>query len=101
MGVAIVTGSAGLIGSESVRFLARKRFSRIVGIDNDLRRYFFGREASTRWNLRRLKEEVPRYVHHSLDIRNERGMDRILAEYAADILPRGRLHLYIDQQGVW
>jgi CDP-paratose 2-epimerase len=85
MGVAIVTGSAGLIGSESVRFLARKRFSRVVGIDNDLRRYFFGREASTRWNLRRLKEEVPRYVHHNLDIRNERGMDRVFAEYAGDI----------------
>lgn len=85
MGVAIVTGSAGLIGSESVRFLAKKRFSRIVGIDNDLRRYFFGPEASTRWNLKRIKEEIPQYVHANLDIRNERGMDRLFREYGRDI----------------
>ncbi len=85
MGIAIVTGSAGLIGSESVRFLAKKRFSRIVGIDNDLRRYFFGPEASTRWNLRRIKEEIPHYVHHDMDIRNKRGMGRLFAEYGGDI----------------
>ena len=85
MGIAIVTGSAGLIGSESVRFLAQKKFARIVGIDNDLRRYFFGREASTRWNLKKIREEVPQYVHHSLDIRNERGMGKLFAEYGGDI----------------
>ena len=46
--VLIVTGSAGLIGSETVIFFAQKGFT-IVGIDNDMRAHFFGQEASTRW----------------------------------------------------
>ena len=50
MGVALVTGSAGLIGSEAVRFFAAKGFD-VVGIDNDMRQYFFGDEASTAWQI--------------------------------------------------
>ncbi|MFB0907430.1 MAG: NAD-dependent epimerase, partial [Spirosomataceae bacterium] len=46
MNVALVTGSAGLIGSESVAFMSEK-FDLVIGIDNDLRQYFFGAEAST------------------------------------------------------
>ena len=53
MSVAIVTGSAGLIGSESVSFLAEK-FDIVVGIDNNLRQYFFGEDGSTKWNRERL-----------------------------------------------
>ena len=49
MGVAIITGSAGLIGSEAVRFFSSLGM-KIVGIDNDMRKFFFGEEASTKWN---------------------------------------------------
>lgn len=48
MNICVVTGSGGLIGSESVAFFADK-FDLIVGIDNDLRSYFFGADASTSW----------------------------------------------------
>src|SRR5690606_12699519 len=54
MSVAIVTGSAGLIGSEASRFFAGEGFG-VVGIDNDMRREFFGDEASTHWNRQRLE----------------------------------------------
>ena len=49
----LITGSAGLIGSEAAVFFANKGF-RIVGVDNDMRRYFFGAGASTKWNNNRL-----------------------------------------------
>jgi len=84
MGVCLVTGSAGLIGSESIRFFARKGF-KVVGIDNDMRRYFFGDEASTEWNRRRLAEEIPGYVHHNRDIRNQAEMESIFNEYGSDL----------------
>ena len=47
MSIAVVTGSAGLIGAEAVRFLTEKGMD-VVGIDNDMRQYFFGERASTR-----------------------------------------------------
>ena len=60
MSVAIVTGAAGLIGSESVTFFAEKGMD-VVGIDNDMRRVFFGDEASTAWNRRRLELQRPTF----------------------------------------
>jgi CDP-paratose 2-epimerase len=85
MKIAIVTGSAGLVGSEVCR-----RFSgesdRVVGIDNDMRRRLFGDEASTAWNAARLREELgPRYSHANLDIRDAPAIDRLFAEYGGDI----------------
>jgi len=63
MSIAIVTGSAGLIGSEAVRYFAEKGME-VVGVDNDMRRRFFGDEASTRWNRDRLQEYLgSRYEH--------------------------------------
>ncbi|ACI20595.1 NAD-dependent epimerase/dehydratase family protein [Thermodesulfovibrio yellowstonii] len=84
MNIALITGSAGLIGSESVRFFAQKGFT-IVGIDNDMRKVFFGEEASTRWNLERLKEEVPEYIHYEVDIRDQQKIEQIFKEYNTDI----------------
>ena len=49
MSVAIITGSAGLIGSEAVRHFVRQGLE-VVGVDNDMRKFFFGAEASTDWN---------------------------------------------------
>jgi CDP-paratose 2-epimerase len=84
MNIAIVTGSAGLIGSESVAFFADK-FDLIVGIDNDLRQYFFGKEASTNWNRQRLEERYPNYKHYSADIREVKDLEKIFLEYGTDI----------------
>jgi CDP-paratose 2-epimerase len=84
MKTAIITGSAGLIGSESVRFFAEKGFL-IVGIDNDMRKVFFGEDASTRWNRDRLKEEIHEYVHFDMDIRDEQKIERLFSKYNKDI----------------
>lgn len=84
MSVAIVTGSAGLIGAETVRRFAREGFT-VAGIDNDMRAYFFGDEASTRWACDRLREDVPQYRHHAVDIRDSAAVDAVFREYGADI----------------
>src|SRR5580704_7216995 len=80
MSVAIVTGSAGLIGSETVRFLTERGLD-VVGIDNDMRSVFFGAEASTAWSRRRLEAELHSYRHHNLDIRDAGAIDEVFARY--------------------
>ena len=57
MAVVIVTGSAGLIGAESVRMFSQRGWD-VVGIDNDMRSVFFGAEASTRWSRQSLQTAV-------------------------------------------
>ena len=61
MSVVVITGSNGLAGSESVRFFADK-FDQIIGIDNNLREYFFGRDGSTLWNLKKLEKEYENFI---------------------------------------
>jgi CDP-paratose 2-epimerase len=63
----VITGSAGLIGSEAVRFFDQKGMQ-VVGVDNDMRREFFGEEASTEWNRKVLENECSHYRHCPLDI---------------------------------
>jgi CDP-paratose 2-epimerase len=80
MGVAIVTGSAGLIGSEAVQFFAKQGLD-IAGIDNDMRRVFFGEEASTSWRRRELERSIPAYRHYATDIRDKDGIESIFRRY--------------------
>ncbi|MBS0210312.1 MAG: NAD-dependent epimerase/dehydratase family protein [Planctomycetes bacterium] len=84
MSVAIVTGAAGLIGAESVRRFSDEGFE-VVGIDNDMRQYFFGAEASTDWSRRQLQNLVPGYQHYSVDIRDQPAIDQIFRQYGSDI----------------
>ncbi|MBP8132300.1 MAG: NAD-dependent epimerase/dehydratase family protein [Candidatus Hydrogenedentes bacterium] len=84
MGVIIVTGSAGLIGAETVRHFARSGRT-VIGIDNDMRAYFFGKEGSTRWSAERLKEEFPIYIHREIDIRDYGALDACFRDYAGGI----------------
>jgi CDP-paratose 2-epimerase len=84
MNIAIITGSAGLIGSEAVEFLSSK-FDKIVGIDNNLREYFFGEGGSTVWNMKRLEQNVDNYEHYSADIRDAAELEKIFKKYSADI----------------
>lgn len=84
MNIALVTGSGGLIGSESVRFFT-SRFDLIVGIDNDMRSYFFGEDASTNWNVNKLKESIQNYEHNNIDIRNYSELEAIFKKFNTDI----------------
>jgi CDP-paratose 2-epimerase len=85
MAIVLVTGSGGLIGSEAARHFAGIGFD-VVGIDNDMRRIFFGNEASTAWNVDRLKKQLGRrYRHHDLDIRNQVGILQLFEELGAEI----------------
>jgi CDP-paratose 2-epimerase len=81
MSVALVTGSAGLIGSEAVRHFAALGLD-IVGIDNDMRGQFFGAEASTAWNVTRLTDELgAAYRHHHVDVRDRDALGRIFQRH--------------------
>lgn len=84
MSVVLITGSAGLVGSESVEFFADK-FDHVIGIDNNMRQYFFGDNASTNWNCNRLKENICNYKHFSVDIRDYTALEEIFKEYSGDI----------------
>ena len=84
MNVAIITGSAGLIGSESVEFFSQK-FDKIVGIDNNMREYFFGKDGSTVWNKERIEKTISNYEHYKADIRNYEEVEKIFNKYGQDI----------------
>ncbi len=83
MTTAIVTGSAGLIGSETARTLCARDVT-VVGIDNDMRQHFFGAEASTA-GVREELQTLKNYRHVDADIRDLVALDRVFAEYGSDI----------------
>lgn len=79
MKLALVTGSHGLIGSESVNFLSKKGF-RVIGLDSNARSYFFGPEASTEGNKVILEEQFKNYDHINIDIRNYAALEALFKE---------------------
>ena len=84
MGVAIITGSSGLVGSEAVKYFSSLGMD-VVGIDNGMRERFFGEAASTRWMTDRLKKEVAGFRHYDADIRDAERIERVFAEYGSEI----------------
>jgi CDP-paratose 2-epimerase len=84
MAFAIVTGSGGLIGSESVRYFAEQGFD-VLGVDNDMRARFFGPEASTRHVTQRLTAELPDFQALDLDIRDADGVNALFARHSKHI----------------
>lgn len=94
----IITGSGGLVGSEAARFFHAKGY-RIIGIDNDKRAYFFGENASTKWNLDRLCKDLPNYSHHQMDIGDLSAMEKIFFEHAAEI--EGVIHCAAQPSHDW
>lgn len=84
MSVAIVTGSAGLIGSQTVQFFHEKGFD-VIGIDNDMRKYFFGESASTAWNKKKLQEQCSRLEQLDLDIRNQEAVFKVFEKFGNKI----------------
>jgi len=84
MKIAIITGSGGLVGVESVNFLSKK-FDLVIGIDNDSRGYFFGENGSVAKNIQKLSSEIENYVHYTVDIRDRERVRRIFKKYNNDI----------------
>ena len=85
MSVAIITGSAGLIGSEAARYFAGQGM-RVVGVDNDMRQRFFGPEASTLGQRERLQADLgASYTHVEADIRDDDAIDRLFERYGSHI----------------
>lgn len=84
MAVALVTGAGGLIGSEAVSFLIDQGLD-VVGIDNDMRSYFFGNDASTKWRVAELQSAHKRYRHQSIDIRDFDGIESLIRGLGADL----------------
>jgi CDP-paratose 2-epimerase len=74
---AIVTGSSGLVGSEVVTFLDERGWN-VQGVDNNMRRDFFGEHGDTTWNLERLRRETRRFEHNDLDVRDRGGMTALV-----------------------
>lgn len=84
MKVAIITGSGGLVGVESVNFFSQ-HFDLIIGVDNDSRGYFFGKGGSVAKNIKRLSEGVDNYEHYPIDIRDKERIRRLFEKYNKDI----------------
>jgi CDP-paratose 2-epimerase len=85
MAIAIITGSGGLIGSESVAHFVRAGWT-VVGIENDMRARFFGPDASTAPMSTLLAERFPdEFVSTEIDIRDTDGIERLFAQHAGQI----------------
>jgi len=84
MSVALITGSAGLIGSEATRLFTERGLD-VVGIDNDMRGTLFGEEASTSWSRSELERTLPSYQHIDADIRNNESLAAIFKRYGSEI----------------
>ena len=84
MSVVLITGSSGLVGSESVNFFCDKGFE-VVGIDNDLRKFFFGRGASTKWLSKILLKRNQNFKNFNIDIRNISSLEKIFKIYKKKI----------------
>ncbi len=80
----LITGSNGLIGSESVKFFTKKGFN-VVGIDNDMRSYFFGKKASTKSVFDELSK-LKNYTHHDVDIRDFDKLQNIFKSIGSKIV---------------
>ena len=81
----LVTGSSGLIGSEAVEHFDRQGHQ-VFGVDNNMRRIFFGAAGDTLWNLERLKNICHRFTHIALDIRDREAIEELFASWRFDLI---------------
>ena len=84
MSLAIITGSSGLVGSESVNFFSDKGFD-VIGIDNNLRQFFFGKNGSTNWIKSQLLKKNKNFKNFNTDIRNLNKLNNIFKKYSKKI----------------
>ncbi len=81
----IVTGSNGLIGSEVVTYFDERGW-RVIGVDNNMRRDFFGERGDTRWNQARLEAQCQHFRHYELDIRDRQGVEALIRDTQPDLI---------------
>ena len=81
----LVTGSSGLIGSEAVAYFDERGWE-VLGVDNNMRRDFFGPDGDTTWNLERLRRATRRFSHFDLDIRDRAAMMAVFREQRPDLI---------------
>jgi CDP-paratose 2-epimerase len=81
----LITGSSGLIGSEAVQHFDRQGHE-VVGVDNNMRRIFFGPAGDTLWNLERLKASTKRFKHVDLDVRDRAGIEELFQTQRFDLI---------------
>ena len=84
MKLALITGSCGLVGSESAIFFSKKNF-KILGIDNNSRKSFFGKDGDITWVKNKLKKDLKDYDHYNTDIRNFKSLKKIFQKYKNNI----------------
>jgi len=84
MSIALITGSCGLVGSESVSFFSKKGFD-IIGIDNNARKFFFGKDGDVSWIKKKLKNNLNNYKHYDTDITNYKLLKKIFQRYKKKI----------------
>ena len=85
MTTTLITGSSGLIGSEAVEYFDRQGH-KVIGVDNNMRREFFGAAGDTSWNLARLKKATSRFEHRDIDIRDRQGIFALFKEHRFDAI---------------
>src|SRR5258708_23741001 len=81
----LVTGSSGLIGSEAVEHFDRQGHQ-VIGVDNNMRRVFFGDPGDTTWNLERLRSVTRNFTHVNLDIRDRNTLEELFRKYKFDLI---------------
>jgi CDP-paratose 2-epimerase len=81
----LVTGSSGLIGSEAVEHFDRKGHV-VHGLDNNMRRVFFGEAGDTTWNLDRLRRVTKRFIHHQIDVRDRSAVEELFRAQHFDLI---------------
>jgi CDP-paratose 2-epimerase len=81
----LITGSSGLIGSEAVSYFDQRGWL-VHGVDNNMRRDFFGPDGDTLWNLDRLRASTRTFQHYQLDIRDRQAMLYLMAEIRPDLI---------------
>lgn len=79
----LITGSLGLVGSESVNFFLKKKFQ-VLGVDNDKRKFFFGKEGSVK-SKKYLYANDPNYKHYNMDILDFKKINSIFRKFKSKI----------------
>ena len=84
MSIVLVTGSCGLVGSEASAFFSEKGFD-IIGIDNNSRKLFFGKDGDVSWVRRKLEKNIKNYIHYNIDISEPSAVKKIFKKYKKNI----------------
>ena len=98
MNIALITGSCGLVGSESAYYFSKKGFN-ILGIDNNARKFFFGKDGDITWIKKKLKGDLKSYEHLNLDITNYQALSKVFIKYKKKI--KVIIHAAAQHSHVW